>query len=117
MSNTVNSIQTKRPLLMPETIFIAVWSIIVIAFCVTIIALIGPKNSIQDVQIEDSTGQIDETLLKNDLKELSTYKDMNVFVYVKNGKSSDNINEDTLNYARTDQIGRASCRERATKAQ
>lgn len=102
MSNTVNSIQTKRPLLMPETIFIAVWSIIVIAFCVTIIALIGPKNSIQDVQIEDSTGQIDETLLKNDLKELSTYKDMNVFVYVKNGKSSDNINEDTLNYARTD---------------
>lgn len=74
-----------------------------------VFALTGKKAEVTSVEVFDQTtgGEygdhtlIDDELIKKELLGKKAYSDLDVVVYAKNGDSSDNLNEDTLNFARS----------------
>lgn len=92
-----NAVSEKRDSTPENKIAIIAALILVVGFFITM-ALTAPRNNFESITIEDSTGQLDKTLIKKELQGIPAYKNVDVFVYSKNGKPSDNINADTFHY-------------------
>lgn len=93
-------VDERKKKLYPETIGLLSWIAVIAVLFVTALFISAPRDNFKNITVEDSTGKVDEILIEKELKKMNTYKPIDVFVYVKNGSPSDNLNEDTLNYVR-----------------
>lgn len=107
MSQTVSERTSLRDEPHKENRVFGVGVVLILLYVVAMFIVSMPKGDVQSVTIEeeisaggDPEGFVDEVLVENELSDISTYKDLNMFVYVKEGDSSDNLNEDTLEYMR-----------------
>lgn len=88
-------------------IFVAVSSLVVTVLvavgCLAFYLFTGPSHQVQDIEVFDDAQVLDSTLVENELKQVHTFKDTRVIVWTRNGSPQDNINAETLNWARQHQ--------------
>lgn len=84
----------------PENIVFGIGVVLILLYVVAMFSISVPKHSVQQVYVEDETPYVDDILVEKNISDMSAYKDMNVFVWVREGEHEDNLNEETLEYMR-----------------
>lgn len=66
------------------------------------LSLLGrPGEQVQQVEVTDDAGVVDPIRLEDSIGELRTYAPVRVVVWTRQGESSDNINAEALEWARS----------------
>lgn len=78
-------------------------TVLVAIGCLAFYLFTGPMHPVRDVEIFDDAQILDSTLVKRELSRVNTFKDTRVIVWTRNGSPQDNINAETLNWARQHQ--------------
>lgn len=84
----------------PEVLVLSLLAVLVIAAAAVLHTLTRPSAPPGDVLVEDMTGLADPVLLEEDLAAQRFHTDVDVVVYVREGQYEDNVNEETLTFAR-----------------
>ncbi|GAA4508018.1 DUF5129 domain-containing protein [Brevibacterium yomogidense] len=72
-----------------------------IVACVALAVLGRPDERVTAVDVHDDAGVLDTVLVEEDIAALRTYEPVRVVVWARDGEYSDNINAETLEWARS----------------
>lgn len=99
-SDSINSSTNSRTLKSPLMLSV-IGSVVFFVIAVLVgFYLFVPHAKFNEIIINDSTGKIDQTLLKSEIEKLNTGKDANVLVYVQEGEEVGNLNDDTYQFVK-----------------
>ncbi|GAA4283888.1 hypothetical protein GCM10022261_14190 [Brevibacterium daeguense] len=74
--------------------------LLVVALAILTAVLSRPDHQISRVDVVDEAQVLDPTLVEQEIAELRAYEPTRVLVYAKSGEAGDNLNEETLAFAR-----------------
>lgn len=72
-----------------------------IVACVVLAVLGRPDQHVTAVEVHDDAGVLDTVLVEEDIAALRTYEPVRVVVWARDGEYADNINAETLEWARS----------------